>query len=72
MLPKTTPCLLCGKPPILLGSFIPHNQRAVGATGTKIRTFWYTLCRKCSRKKNTPKRVEDVAFREWAAATRCN
>jgi hypothetical protein len=67
-----TGCLLCGRKPILIGSFIPHNQRAINAPAGKVRAVWYSLCRRCSKKRSTPAKIEDFAFRSWAAMERVN
>jgi hypothetical protein len=57
------PCILCGKPTMNRGEFIPKDPRQFGqrlpAPG-KIRVAFYALCEDHPRNKKTLRRVERI------------
>ena len=59
---QRAPCIICGARPWCCGVWIPNeeHQKIVYSPKYKLRTLWYTLCRKCHRKKDTTDRVEKI------------
>jgi hypothetical protein len=52
------PCLLCGRPPHVVGLFAPRDPQRFGAPPGKVRLIRYHLCRRCCRLPDRLKRVE--------------
>lgn len=65
-------CLLCSKPACMVGIFVPNaaSNRTLHAPPGKVRTVAYSLCRRCSRRRGSVKRVEAVIFSEIQDAAR--
>jgi hypothetical protein len=57
-------CLLCGKPPAFLGFFFPHAPRGLP------RMIGYALCRRCGKRKDSPRRVEERILADLARSQR--
>ncbi len=57
-------CVLCGKPPVLIGIFKPDKPESFGAPPGKIRLIRYCLCENCQRKPDTSAKVEKVLMSE--------
>ena len=53
-------CLICGRPAIMAGVFIPENPRAWGAPTGRSRLFRYGLCDECKGHQDTPDKVEKI------------
>jgi hypothetical protein len=53
------PFILCGAPPFRAGLYVPRKQ-----LGKQVAVFPYTLCRRCTGKKDAIQRVETIADAE--------
>jgi hypothetical protein len=65
-------CLLRGRRPHFGGLFIPKDQARVGAPPGKVRAFRFGLCKRCSRRPGTPRRVERLLLGDLDALARRN
>lgn len=45
---SSAPCILCGRKPVGIGTYIPYSPREFGAPIGKDRFFLYPACEKCS------------------------
>jgi hypothetical protein len=55
-------CLLCGRRTSFMGVWVPTASTCgeLGAPAGKSRLVAYALCRKCQRRPDTPRRVEET------------
>jgi hypothetical protein len=54
------PCILCGKPAVGAGVFVPDDPQASGAPPGKTRGLFYSLCAHCQDEPRRNELVEDV------------
>ncbi len=69
---KRKRCLLCGRRPFVAAVFVPKDQRRVCAPAGKVRAVSYTLCKKCFRKPDSPRRAENRILGDFDALARVN
>ena len=65
-------CFLCGGRPSAAGRFVPNmdQQHKVNALPGMFGVVDYLLCKRCLKRADTPKAVEDKIFEEFTRQKR--